>query len=81
MMVENMTICITGMLRTTNPKASSEALRRLPLAVSNFLRSKSSRTKAFTVRMPIRFSCTAVFMLSIRPWRMPKRLRTWLMMK
>ena len=58
---------------TTLPKARREVFFRSSLRCWNFIRSRSSRTKDFTTRMPARFSCTTRFSASVFSWRERKR--------
>ena len=64
-MVPPISITITGMNITTKPKARSEVSRSASLRRRNFLVSSSSRTKDFTTRTALRFSCTTRFTLSV----------------
>ena len=66
MMVLYTTSIITGILMTTMPKARMELSFRALLRFANFSSSCSSRTKDFTTRMPVRFSCTTRFSASVR---------------
>ena len=55
---------MSGALRMTIFSARRWASIRASADLANLLFSKVSRTKALTTRMPVRFSCTAPFMLS-----------------
>ena len=54
---------------TTMPKARMELSFKALFRLANFSSSWSSRTKDFTTRMPVRFSCTTRFRASVRSCR------------
>ena len=59
-----MLVCISGPLNAMMRSALTNVRYRSPETFWNFSFSSSSRTNAFTTRMPRRFSCTTAFSLS-----------------
>ena len=56
--------CISGIIQTVSFSAFMEVSYTSAAAAPNFSSSYSSRTKALTMRIPVRFSWTAAFILS-----------------
>ena len=56
--------CSAGRLSTARRKVPALVSISVPLAELNFSSSYSPRTKAFTARMAVRFSCTTALRLS-----------------